>query len=256
MTEQASIAISNITLMVFAHSDDETLLAGALIPKLVHGGRRVHLLCVAPGDDADRSARMELAAGELGVESVSSLRYSPAAEPDKSRRETAVASPTLISAPEEAVISLIEGKMTELEPSMIVTHSPSGDYGHPDHALCHRLTVAAAESVVPNTSVYALDWPRPMLWLNGIAGRMLRAPARKKGGTLTGSSARTADAPPSRLSVTQIHDVGSFLPARKRAARHYKKELSRGPLPLRLLEAAPTWLQWPVLGKARLSRVR
>ena len=95
-----------------------------------------------------------------------------------------------------------------------------------------------------------------MLWLNEFAGRLLRIPGAKTRNQPAISHDEDADSQSSRLSVTQIHDVGHFLPARKRAARHYANELSKGPLPLRLLEAAPTWLQRPVLGKARLSRVR
>ena len=262
MTGQPGTAISNVVLMVFAHADDETLLAGALIPKLVHTGWRVHLLCIAPGDDADRSSRMELAAKELGIESVSSLRFSPATVTGKtpgmqaggSRPEPA--SPYLLTTPGQVVVSLIEGKITQLEPSMIVTHSPSGDYGHPDHARCHQLTVDAAASVAPNAAVYALAWPRAMLWLNGVAARLLRAPGAKGKRPGTVSQDEAGDSQSNRFSVTQVHDVRRFLSARKRAARHYRSELSKGPLPLRLLEAAPVWLQWPVLGKARLSRVR
>ena len=267
MTRQSGTAISSTALMVFAHADDETLLAGALIPKLVDGGWRIHLLCVAPGDDADRYTRMELAAADLGVESVGSLRFSPAGTSGETTgakntgARTPVVSPPLLSAPEQVVVNLIEAKITALEPSMIVTHSAEGDYGHPDHALCHRLTVTAAASVAPSAAVYALVWPRSMLWLNGIVGRVLRGPSTKNRGAKIPDTSMVdrhedADSPSTRLSITQVHDVRRFLSVRKRAARHYRNELSKGPLPLRLLEAAPTWLQAPVLGKARLSRVR
>ncbi|MDA1297331.1 MAG: PIG-L family deacetylase [Chloroflexi bacterium] len=259
MTGQTGAALSGTALMVFAHADDETLLAGALIAKLVADGWRVHLLCVAPGDDADRYARMELAAAELGVESISSLRFSPA--PDRGEPQLEPASPALLSAPESAVVNLIEGKLAEIAPSMIVTHSPDGDYGHPDHALCHRLTVAAAAAAAPSAAVYALAWPRAMLWLNSLAERLLSLPAKKpdvkarERRVAEGGEGRGATLS-SRLPVTGSHDVRRFLSVRKRAVRHYNKEISQGPLPLRLLEAAPTWLQRPVLGKARLSRVR
>jgi LmbE family N-acetylglucosaminyl deacetylase len=53
-------------LMVFAHADDETLLAGALIAKLVADGHEVSVLCLAPGDD-DRTDRLRNACDDLGV---------------------------------------------------------------------------------------------------------------------------------------------------------------------------------------------
>jgi len=47
-------------LVVFAHAYDETLLAGALIVKLVSDGNNVTVLCLAPGDD-DRTSRLHKA---------------------------------------------------------------------------------------------------------------------------------------------------------------------------------------------------
>jgi LmbE family N-acetylglucosaminyl deacetylase len=255
MTEQLDTTQPSIALMVFAHADDETLLAGALIPKLIDDGWQVQLLCIAPGDDADRYARMELAAAELGITTVSSLRFAPAPLPGEAPADTSSqSSPVLISAPEDVIVSLIEGKLAASEPSMIITHSPEGDTGHPDHALCHRVTVLAAASTVPSTAVYALAWPRKMVWLYSIAGRLFRMPSRKKADEAMDSGAEVKHT--ERLPITHTHNVRRFLSVRKRAARHYAKELSQGPLLLRLLEAAPTWLQWPVLGKVRLSRLR
>ncbi len=250
---EASEETQKNALAVFAHADDETLLAGALIPKLIDDGWRFHLLCVSPGDDDDRSARMELAAAELGIESVSSLRFAPAGEPASG----VMASPPLLSAPEPAVAGLIEARIAALNPAMVLTHSPSGDYGHPDHARCHRVTVAAARAAAPNAAVYALAWPKSMLWLNSLAGRLLRSRGRavQIKNELDLTKADEGSSPPS-LPVTNTHDVHRFLHVRKRASRHYRKEMSQGPLPLRLLEAAPTWLQRPILGKARLSRAR
>lgn len=230
----ASQSERDVVLAVFAHPDDETLLAGALIPLLVDEGKEVHLLCVAPGDDDDLKARMEQAAADLGIASVSSLRFAAAGTADGR------GSPQLLSAPRSAVMSQVEGVMKSLSPGMIVTHSASGDYGHPDHARVHEITVAAADGVAPDARVFALAWPRWALRLNRMAQRATRS-----------DSVRQADLP-----VTETRNVSRYLGVRKRASRHYRKEIARGPLPLRLLESAPTWLQRPVLGKARLSRVR
>ena len=35
-------------LMVFAHADDETLLAGALVAHLVAEGHEINILCLSP----------------------------------------------------------------------------------------------------------------------------------------------------------------------------------------------------------------
>ncbi len=231
-------------LAVFAHPDDETLLAGALIPKLISDGWRVHLLCLAPGDNDDLAARMELAAAELGIESVSSLRFAAAGTTGPEGGQTT--SPQLASAPESAVASQIAGVIASRSPEMIVTHSPSGDYGHPDHAYCHRVTLAAAAEAAPEAAVYALAWSNRLLRLNRFMESLLRARSRSIS-SYTTSPDRT---------VTESHNVSGFLGIRKRAARHYRKEISQGPLAMRLMEAAPTWLQRFVLGTAKVSRVR
>ena len=231
-------------LMVFAHPDDETLLAGALIPKLIADGREVQLLCLAPGDDADLVSRMERASAELGISRVVSLRFA-ASGASKPPAEGA-RMPPLASAPASAVAHLIEGRIAEIAPSTIITHSPTGDYGHPDHVACHRATRMAVDAASRPLELYALAWPSFALSVNHRLGRVFGA---------FGNREATSERP-KNLPVTHVHDVSRYLPRRKRAARHYSNEIARGPLPMRLLEAAPVALQRPVLGKARLSRIR
>ena len=52
-----------------------------------------------------------------------------------------------------------------------------------------------------------------------------------------------------------VIDVAGYLAVRRLASRWYSVEIARGPLPMRLLERAPVWLQKFFLGKARLKRV-
>jgi hypothetical protein len=101
--------------------------------------------------------------------------------------------------------------------------------------------------------VYALAWSARVIRLNAFLTRLPGRLRRKK--LLAGQfdlAAALRAAPP----VTETVDVREFLPQRKRAAKHYAREISRGPLPMRLMEALPTWAQRCLLGKARLSRVR
>lgn len=234
-------------LAVFAHPDDETLLAGALIAAWVAAGRRVDLLCLAPGDDGDPGSRMSAAAKELGIASVSSLRfrtYLPGSPVETS------GPPMLATSPERVIIDRICGKMTELAPDIVLTHSRYGDYGHPDHAFAHRAAMAAAAEAAPGAEVYALAWPQRIVRANAAIGRLFGG----RSGPIPGFDFAEAlrAAPP----VTETVNVRRFLGVRKRAARHYAKEMARGPLPMRMLEAAPVWAQSLFLGKARLSRVR
>ncbi len=248
-------------LAVFAHPDDETLLAGALIPMLIAEGWNFQLLCVAPGDEDDRVRRMESAAYDLGISRVSSLRFAPLVNDASS--DIGPKLPLLASAPESVVADQIAGKITEVGPNMILTHSPKGDYGHLDHIICHRATVKAAVRTGSEAVVYALAWSKRALWIHSLIGRVARLVTRSVDKPVLDQMSSAAAAmgegsPDHDLADTRYktHRVNRFLDVRKRASRHYAKELAQGPLSLRLLEASPTWLQRPILGQARLMRVR
>ncbi len=241
---------------VFAHPDDETLLAGALIAKLVRDGWSIHLICLAPGDDNDLESRMQLAAAELGIASVSSLRYSAAGQEageETGQADTAGSAPRppkLASAPEQVVVDQVVGQFGALQPDMVLTHSPSGDYGHGDHAYCHRIAVAAAEAM-SSAQVFAFAWPG---FTAGIARFFNRRSAPELRSRRAVDEATSDSLGPDLVAET--HHVGRFLGIRKRAARHYYQEIARGPIHLRMLEAVPTWLQRLALGRAHLRRIR
>jgi LmbE family N-acetylglucosaminyl deacetylase len=193
---------------------------------------------------------MELAARELGISSVTSLRFRGGTG---ARSAGPSSSPALADTPERVLIERIAGRMAELRADVVLTHSSYGDYGHPDHALTHRLVVQAAAEAAPDAEVYALAWPRRVIRLNALMMRLgLRFRNDRGDATHFDLAAALKTAPP----VTRTVDVTRFLPQRKRAAKHYAKEISQGPLPMRLMEAMPPWGQRFLLGKARLSRVR
>jgi N-acetyl-1-D-myo-inositol-2-amino-2-deoxy-alpha-D-glucopyranoside deacetylase len=230
-------------LAVFAHPDDETLLAGGLLAAWAAEGRQIHLLCLAPGDDEDLLHRMQLAAAELGVVSVSSLRFRPWSR-EQAHRE---GMPRLMDAPLDVIAERIAGRVSELSPGIVLTHSAYGDYGHPDHVIAHRAAVAAAGKAAGTAAVLALAWPRR------IARMFVKRSMKNLGVALDARVLlnELQKAPP----ATETVDVRPFLRARKSAARHYQEEIRQGPLPMRMLEAAPVRVQSLFLGKTRLSRV-
>jgi len=48
-----------------------------------------------------------------------------------------------MNAPVEAVIAQLVGLIRRLQPQVILTFDPTGGYGHPDHIMIHRSTMAA-----------------------------------------------------------------------------------------------------------------
>jgi LmbE family N-acetylglucosaminyl deacetylase len=248
-------------LMVFAHADDETLLAGALIWKLAQDGHEIALLCLAPGDP-DRESRLRKACDVLGISSVTTFRYKEGPMwPDEKvdeHRPFVVHDLTsqLSTAPTSDIAGRIGGRILEFEPDIVITHSPYGDYGHPDHATANRATMLAAANTgaygVAGIRLYALEWSGLMLWLSR---RMLKIGGRsvQKMGPDGRFNFELASRSPQGKNLSI--DVARGLGKRRLASHWYSKEISQGPLPMRLLEVLPLWIQRVFLGKARLKRV-
>jgi LmbE family N-acetylglucosaminyl deacetylase len=245
-------------LMVFAHADDETLLAGALIASLVSDGHNVTVLCLAPGDD-DRTSRLHKACAVLGVNAVETLRYIEGAmwrdelDEASNAREDLKLMPALSVVPVDDLASRVSGRISEINPDVVITHSAHGDYGHPDHAAVYEATLRAVERSVSDTvRLYALSWPRWMVKFNirlmKLGGRNIRKMGPKGRFNLSGAVYRSEN------STTSIK-VGNKLGIRREASRWYAAEIARGPLPLRILERLPLWIQSRFLGRARLTLV-
>ena len=252
-------------LMVFAHADDETLLAGALIAKLVSVGHEVKVLCLAPGG-GERIQRLRNACEVLGVSAVETLRYAGGAMwPDDTRGATRLhenpgdgqsLAPVLATAPRGDVAARIGGRISEYDPDLVITHSRYGDYGHADHVATHQATILAFETTAGERSrLYALAWPNFLVSLNTrlmkIGGRDIRRMGPDGRFDL---ALAVRSAPDSGASVTI--GVADMLRIRRAASRWYSAEMSRGPLPLRILERLPLWLQRTVLGGAQLTLLR
>jgi len=244
-------------LMVFAHADDETLLAGALIANLVSDGHNVTVLCLAPGDD-DRTNRLHKACEVLGVTTVETLRYSEGVmwrdELDEvdSAREDLQLTPALSVVPVGDLASRVSSRISEINPDVVITHSVHGDYGHPDHAAVYEATIRAEGSASDTVRLYALSWPRWMVKFNirlmKLGGREIRKMGPKGRFNLSAAVYRSQD------STTSIK-VGNKLGVRREASRWYAPEIARGPLQLRVFERLPLWIQSRFLGRARLTLV-
>ena len=161
-------------LAVFAHPDDEGFGCGGTLAELVAGGHRVTLVCATNGDVGEISdpalARPEnlwqVRQGELrtamdvtGIEDVRFLNYR---DSGMAGTEDNDHSSSLFQAPAEKVVGQVSAIIREVRPDIVITHDPTGGYGHPDHVtICNR-TVAAVESCSGESRplLYYLCFPR------------------------------------------------------------------------------------------------
>jgi LmbE family N-acetylglucosaminyl deacetylase len=131
-------------LCILAHPDDESLGTGGILAKYAAAGVATNLLVATrgergwPGDPADypgpdalgclREAELRAAAAALGVRTLDLLGY---LDGDLDRADPAEA------------IGRIVAHLRRLCPQVVVTFSPDGSTGHPDHVAISQFTTAA-----------------------------------------------------------------------------------------------------------------
>jgi LmbE family N-acetylglucosaminyl deacetylase len=145
--EKQSSLVAPAVLAVFAHPDDESLVAGGTLARYAAEGAHTALLCATRGewgpisDDAladyetlgqVRERELRAACDVLGINWLRFLDLEDACV-------TAV-----IGTEEEAVVlEKIVHAIRELRPQIIITFGPDGLYGHEDHIAIGRLTTQA-----------------------------------------------------------------------------------------------------------------
>jgi LmbE family N-acetylglucosaminyl deacetylase len=123
-------------LMVWAHPDDETYLAGGLSALLTGRGQRV--VCVtatrggAGGDVSVRSAELEAALGVLGVEEHHWLEYDDGG---------------CAAVDAGAAAARLAGLLDDVRPDTVITFGPDGFTGHPDHRAVGEWTGRAVSQL-------------------------------------------------------------------------------------------------------------
>jgi LmbE family N-acetylglucosaminyl deacetylase len=128
---RSRLADLGTVMMVWAHPDDETYLAGGLSAALTDGGGRV--VCVtatrgeAGGDAADfaavRTAELEAALEVLGVSDHRWLDH-----PDGG----------CANVDEAEASGAVREVLDEVRPDTVITFGPDGFTGHPDHQAVSR----------------------------------------------------------------------------------------------------------------------
>ncbi len=156
-------------LLVLAHPDDETFIAGGLIAKCATTGVPVSLVCATRGErgaTADlctidelprvREAELRAAGRILGIQHIEMLPYH-----DQKLHE----------APPDEIRRHIVAAVRREQPEIVVTFDPNGANQHTDHVAISRfaedaLAAAADPRWYPETgpahSIRRLLWPSPI----------------------------------------------------------------------------------------------
>lgn len=235
-------------LALFAHPDDESLLAGGVLAACASAGRRVAIVSMTRGErgpselpepagprslGAVREGELLAAARTLGASSAECLDY-----PDGE----------LAGADEGQAAQVLAGLLERERPEAVISFSEEGLYWHPDHLAVSRFLTAALELL---GSRGAPPWLYGATWPEGHAGRLV-SHMRARGLTtdLWGLEPDAFGAPAD--SITSLHDVRPFLPAKLAALRCYASQIG----PNHLLRTLPDDLAGEFLGREYFVRLR
>jgi N-acetyl-1-D-myo-inositol-2-amino-2-deoxy-alpha-D-glucopyranoside deacetylase len=231
-------------LAVFAHPDDESLLAGGTLAGCAAAGRRVAIVSMTRGERGPdtgvdgrglgeiREAELLVAARALGASAAECLDY-----PDGD----------LAGVDEAQAARALSLLITREQPELVISFSEEGLYWHPDHLAVSRLlegALALLDGGAP-TWLYGATWPQEH------ASRLVsQMRARGLPTDLWGLEPDAFGAAPD--AITTSLDVRPFLPAKLAALRAYASQVG----PDHVLGALPDDLAEEFLGREYFVRIR
>jgi N-acetyl-1-D-myo-inositol-2-amino-2-deoxy-alpha-D-glucopyranoside deacetylase len=156
-------------LAVFAHPDDESVLAGGVLAAAAAAGADVTVVCATRGESGPlasgieatpetlaevREAELRAACAELGVRTVECLGL-----PDGSLEDVA-----------GQLASEVARLLPTVRPDAIVTFGPEGLYWHQDHVAVHDAVATALEGAGRRPAIHHLVWPHG--WMSDLVEAM------------------------------------------------------------------------------------
>ncbi len=175
-------------LAAFAHPDDEGFGSGGTLAMLVARGANITLVCGTNGDVGEISdpdlatpetlaqVRQQELRDAMAVTGVSDVRFLNYRDSGMAGTEDNEHPDSLHQADPSRVVGTLADIIRETRPDIVITHDPSGGYGHPDHrAMCQHTTEAfrqatAAEGPSPDF-LYYVCFPRSnfqRMWLKMV----------------------------------------------------------------------------------------
>ena len=141
-------------MAVFAHPDDEGVVAGTLA-RFAAQGSEVMLVCATKGEAGEisdpalataenlgevRQGELEEACRILGIQHLEFLNYCDSGMDGTPQNEDSRA---LLQADAQEVVGKIVDLIRGFRPDIVITFEPFGWYGHPDHIAVSRWTTEA-----------------------------------------------------------------------------------------------------------------
>jgi N-acetylglucosamine malate deacetylase 2 len=151
-------------LALFAHPDDETVLAGGIIRLMTQQGVNVHIVSATRGEGGETGEPViRVPRDELGAVRVRELQC--AARTLGATAETLDYVDPLIG-PDDALCAFdcdfgtlarqFGALAVRHRADLVLTHGTDGEYGHPAHVLVHRAVMEGVRAAAPQTMIYTV----------------------------------------------------------------------------------------------------
>lgn len=130
-------------LGVFAHPDDESLLAGGVLAQHAAAGARTAVVTATWTADSHRAPELAEALDVLSAGAPRLLGYADARNP----ASAPCGAVRLVDAALDEAVGRLVGHIREVRPEVVVGHDAMGQLtGHPDHRRAHQITLLAVEA--------------------------------------------------------------------------------------------------------------
>lgn len=241
--------MSRTVLAFHAHPDDEALLTGGTLAKAAAAGHRVILVTATDGGlgltssayprerlGEIRLAELRASAAALGAARVEWLGYADSGLSARGTDSGAGAGSRgvrFVDATVDEAASRLAAILEEESVDVLLSYDRNGGYGHPDHAMVHRVGAAAAILAGSPRVLEARVSPR------------VAAVMKPRGLTLAPLG-----------PVTHVIDVRDYLGAKRAAMRAHRSQLasdSRIPRNIDLLTRLPEKVFAAAVGTERFS---
>lgn len=207
-------------LGVFAHPDDESLLAGGVFARHRAAGARTAVVTATWSKETARARELSEALTFLGAGTPLLLGYQDARNPESSPNRA-----RLVDAPLDEAVGRVVAHIRAFRPDLVVGHDALGQLtGHPDHLRAHQIALLAVEAAgLPHrypdagdpwqpAALYAATHPESGV---GLLGPLLR------------DVGKTVAALPDRYVTTRV-DVAPWADDKWRAVLAHRTEVARG----------------------------
>ncbi|APU42955.1 PIG-L family deacetylase [Streptomyces sp. TN58] len=232
-------------LAVYAHPDDESLVAGGVLAKYAAAGARTAVVTASWAPDSHRATELADALTHLGAGAPRMLGYADFRVPD-----SAPGQPPFRDTPLDETVERLVAHVRDFRPALIVTHDAHGSSGHPDHVHTHRVTLLAAHTAgIPGTFPKAgLPWQPTALYLSAHP----ESASSGLAGLVSGVGKRLHTVPDA--TVTATVDVRSWLDQKWSAIRAHRSETARSRSLPALLSGLPAREREAILGTEHFIR--